>query len=205
MKLSTKHAHEIRGGRQEGAAALEMAFVLMPIVFAMMFYLGMGYTIGVKQHAVHAARFTTATYVASRNADNFTTPSAETISQASFNGTENYTATESSWESGDPRDDIQNSDEGQQAAGSGVLDILLGAIGDIGAVGFRAEAPPERGMLPQLYELRPASSQYYLVKSTWTCKELGGSGYFQMVWGLLADVPGIGEIFNGCCETYDDR
>ena len=94
MAIKTKPSTAIRGGSQEGSTSLEFAFSLMPVVFALMFFMGMGYTIGSKQHSVMAARYTTTAYVASRNGSTYTKPSDHDVADAAFNGVEQWQTAE---------------------------------------------------------------------------------------------------------------
>jgi len=198
MATKFKHAHAIRGGSQEGSTSLEFAFSLMPVVFALMFFMGMGYTIGSKQHSVMAARYTTTAYVASRNGSTYTKPSDSDVANAAFNGVEQWQTAERSHQDMDANID-------QSGVASGVLGVFNGIMNALNlnrVAGYEASTQPNRGLIANLYTVQRAKSQYFLVKGTWTCKEMGGSGYLS--WAL-SQVPLLNQLNSSCCETYDNR
>lgn len=185
-----------RFGGEEGTAAIELALVLPLAVIVILFLLGLGYTIMVKQQALVAARFS-AFYHVSKESE----PSIGEVSGAVVRL---IRAPRERWEV------TRGSENAARDAGidSGLLDSLweavdstLNGFGRDGIITYTASREPRRGALPRIYNFGQVGAHYSLANGTWTCDR--GGNYFSLIVGQL----GVPSEINlpttlSCCETY---
>lgn len=183
-----------RHGKERGLVSLEVALMLPMLVFLILFLIGMGHAIITRQHAVVAAQFA-ATYHAMQGNG----PSEGTVSDAVSVEGERWRLS----------DQVASSagDAGVGIGGriSGLLGSALGSFvagaGAQGRIRYTARTTPNRGILPRVYHLGEAGSEYQIANGAWTCR--CGGNYLSVILPAVR-IPGFSLGERTCCKTYQE-
>lgn len=182
---------DARGER--GTAAIELVLSLLWIVFAMLFFIGMGHLLMNKQHGLVAARF--AAYYESGRERRPQAPQA----RAAVNSSGVWSLTRGAV------DDAGEARTGDGSVGADVLSAfnsLLSFIGGDGELTYTARTTPTRGLLPQMWGGLRVSEHYTLAQDTWTCEKSGS--YLDLLGGRIR-LSSLIPFDLSCCETYPRR
>lgn len=192
---------------ERGSTTTEFVLVAPLLAAAMMFLIGLGYTLMTKQNAIVGARgvvFYRISLDQSPPVDALANMVEETVSP----GREEWAVIDLGET---PDSDPELSRVGRSAPESRAFSAIGGVINSLYQMinnekGYQASAAPTLGFVPRALNLDGslrARSAYYLPEGTWTCDEIGGSSYITV--GL--DRIGIpdwlkGLLDPGCCDTY---
>jgi len=165
---------------QRGASSLELVLFLPFIVLTFLVLVGIGYTLGTKQHALVAARYAS-TYRVAKGSD----PSPASVAHAAFGGGGE------TWQA-----DIDVDEPPPFIP-------FMDAFASSGIASTTASSVPERGIIPKLYPAIPAArAKFIITTTTSTCREIGGSSYLT----FILNQGGVGGILGtddeDCCDCY---
>jgi hypothetical protein len=206
---------------ETGAVTVEFVMVCPVLAAAMLFLIGMGYTLMTKQNAVAGARATV--FASAWDHDPQLGNLNEDIKNAVSPQREEWQVSLLS-QSLEPDPDLKDVGESSpdldlnDGAGllQGVVSGLYQALNR--EIGYEVSTLPSLGFVPgvlklERYGLR-ARARYYLPHGTWSCKQTGAASYFGM--GVNAGLSAIGVEVNrmpgwvkdildpGCCDSYDE-
>jgi hypothetical protein len=178
---------------QRGSTTTEFVMVLPLLVVAMLFLLGLGYTLMTKQNAIVGAR-AAVFYRASLE---------ETPRQVDMNAViKNAVSPDrEEW----ILDFNQANMENPPSDNAGVF---LGAVNGIyqsfnKEINYTASGTATLGFVPRIMTLGRAQSTYYLPHRTWTCAQTGGSYTTVAIGAIGLPSPLPGWFDTSCCESYD--
>lgn len=184
---------------QRGASSLELVLLLPFVVLVFLLLIGLGHTLGSKQHAVVAARYSTSYDVAKGDPGNL----PELAAHAASRDLEQWQLSRDA-EDATPIDFKAEGIDGIFEPVYGFFNEIANALGvGAGSVTYLAETQPDRGIVPRLYhDIPTAKGRYVLPKGTFTCSQAGGSSYLTMLFNEV----GVGELLGtdgtDCCKTY---
>jgi TadE-like protein len=192
---------------QRGSTTTEFVLVAPLLTAAMLFLIGLGYTLMTKQNAIVGAR-AAVFYRASMPDEPSVAALADTVK-------ESVSPDREAWEVLDLADDLETDPDlgnvGQSNPDLGAFDIIQGTINSLyqtlnHEVGYRVSTTPTLGFVPHALRFDrsvQARSAYYLPLGTWTCEQSGGGSYLTMAMTRFNVPKAVIKIFDpGCCETY---
>ena len=172
---------------------VEFVLVVPLLAFAMLFLMGLGYTMMTKQNAIVGAR--AAVYY---RAPRTQTPPATTVNSLIKDA---VSPAREEWVLDFNEGNISNPETGQvNILQSGVSRIYQSFNKEIR---YTANGTATLGFLPRIMELGQAQSTYALPHGTWTCTQTGGSSYLSITLNsmglpsILSRLPALTP-----CETY---
>lgn len=179
---------------ERGSVTVEFVLAVPVLALAMLFLMGLGYTMMTKQNAIVGAR-AAVYYQAPREQ----LPEAEEVNalikDAVSPAREEWVLDFSEGKLEDPATERVN--------------ILQGAVDSIyqgfnKEMRYTARGTATLGFLPRIMELGQAQGRYTLPRGTWTCAQTGGGSYLSIAlngMGLPSEISGWLDL--SCCETYD--
>lgn len=186
--------HQIKKPRtgQEGSVTTEFVMVLPLLAVAMLFLIGLGYTIMTKQNAVVGAR-AAVFYRASLEEAPTDADLTAMIKDAVSPEREEWTLEE-------PPGSVESPDLGVTGVIQGAVSALFGNLNK--EIRYTVSGTATLGFLPRIMDLGRARSSYYLPHRTWTCKQWGGS-YTRIVMSGVGVPSPVDRMFDlSCCESY---
>ena len=185
-----KHNHA-----QRGSVTTEFVLVVPLLAFAMLFLIGLGYTVMTKQNAVVGARAAVFFRVPRTQVPQSATVN-EIIGAAVSPGREEWA--------------LDFHEGPMENPGSGFLDIIGSVVGGIyqsfnKEFQYTARGSASLGILPRVMNLGEAQANYSLPRGTWTCRQTGGASYTSMLlgrFGLPSPINGWLELTR--CESYKE-
>lgn len=178
---------------ERGSVTTEFVFVTPLLVIAMLFLMGLGYTVMTKQNAIVGAR--AAVYY---RAPRERVPPPDTVTAmvkvAVSPGREEWSLDFNEGSMADPQ-------TGQTSfLQSGISRIYQSFNKDIR---YTAHGTATLGFLPRIMDLGRAKGAYSLPRGTWTCAQTGGGSYTSITLSAM----GLPAPFNrwldlSCCDTY---
>jgi hypothetical protein len=183
---------QIQNGEQ-GSVTVEFVLVVPLLVVAMLFLMGLGYTLMTKQNAIVGAR-AAVYYRASRTQ----TPGAATVNALIKDA---VSPAREEWVLDFREGNIEDPATGQ-------VNILQRGASSIyqsfnKEISYTARGTATLGFLPRIMELGQAEGRYALPRGTWTCAQTGGSSYLSITLGGMGLPSQISGLLNlSCCETY---
>ncbi len=195
---------------ERGSTTAEFVLVAPLLAAAMLFLMGLGYTLMTKQNAIVGARgvvFYRLSLDNSPPVDALANIVEETVSP----GREEWAVIDLGET---PNSDPELGRVGPSAPGDG--GGLLSAIGEVisslyrkldNEKGYQASTAPTLGLVPRVLKfdgaLRARSADY-LPEGTWTCHELGSSSYVGVALDKIPLLPDWlkAKLDPGCCDTY---
>jgi hypothetical protein len=179
---------------ERGSVTIEFVLVVPLLALAMLFLMGLGYTMMTKQNAIVGAR-AAVYYRAPREQP----PEAEEVNAMIKDA---VSPAREEW--------VLDFSEGRlEDPGTGSVNILQGAVDSIyqsfnKEMRYTARGTATLGFLPRIMELGQAQGRYTLPRGTWTCAQTGGGGYLSITlsrMGLPSDISSWLDL--SCCETYN--
>jgi hypothetical protein len=178
---------------ERGSVTTEFVLVVPLLVAAMLFLMGLGYTLMTKQNAIVGAR-AAVYYTASRRQ----TPAAMTINALIKDA---VSPAREEWVLDFSEGNLENPQTGQVSIlQSGVNSIYQSFNKEIR---YTAKGTATLGFLPSVMELGQAHGSYALPRDTWTCAQTGGGSYLSIMLGemrLPARISSLADL--SCCKTY---
>ena len=178
---------------ERGSVTTEFVFVTPLLVIAMLFLMGLGYTLMTKQNAIVGAR-AAVYYRATRDQ----TPPAATVTamikDAVSPGREEWSL-----------DFYEGAMSDPQTGSSGVIQGAVSRIyqGFNKDIRYDAHGTASLGFLPRIMDLGRAKGAYSLPRETWTCEQTGGGSYTSITLGAMGLPSPINSLLDlSCCETY---
>jgi hypothetical protein len=178
---------------ERGSVTVEFVMVVPLLVFAMLFLMGLGYTLMTKQNAVVGAR-AAVYYRAPRTQTPDTATVNGMIKDAVSPGREEWTL------------DFREGNLEDPATGQ--VNILQRGVSSIyqsfnKEISYTARGTATLGYLPRIMELGQAEGRYRLPRGTWTCAQTGGGSYLSITLSSMGLPSQIGSLLDlSCCETY---
>lgn len=178
---------------ERGSVTTEFVLVVPLLAVAMLFLLGLGYTLMTKQNAIVGARVA-AYYRISRTELPSNSDMSEMVRDAVSPGREEWTL------------DFVESNIDDPATGR--VAIVQGAVNEIYQRFNKENRSTARGtatlgFLPRIMSLGQAAGVYYLPQGTWTCAQTKGGSYTSIALGQMGLPPPINQwVGMSCCETY---
>ena len=179
---------------ERGSATTEFVMVAPLLVVAMLFLMGMGYTLMTKQNAIVGAR--AAVY--------YQAPREETPQPDEVNAMikDAVSPAREEWR-------VDFSEGRLEDPETGRVNIFQGAVSSIyqtfnKEMTYTSHGTATLGFLPRIMELGQAQGRYSLPRRTWTCEQTGGGSYLSITlsgMGLPSEISGFLSL--SCCETYD--
>ena len=177
---------------QRGSVTVEFVLAVPLLVMAMLFLMGLGYTLMTKQNAVVGAR--AAVYYRAPRAQ---TPPATTVNALIKDA---VSPAREEWTLDFSEGNLQNPQTGQTILQSGVNSIYDSFNKEIR---YTANGTATLGFLPSIMELGQAQGRYALPRGTWTCEQTGGSSYLSITLGAAGLPARLNSLLDlSCCETY---
>jgi hypothetical protein len=178
---------------ERGSVTVEFVLVVPLLAFAMLFLMGLGYTLMTKQNAIVGAR--AAVYY---RAPRTQTPSATIVNTLIKDA---VSPAREEWV-------LDFSEANIQDPATVQVNILQSGVGRIyqsfnKEIRYTANGTATLGLLPRIMELGRAQGTYALPRGTWTCAQTGGGSYLSITlsrMGLPAQISGLVDL--SCCETY---
>ena len=178
---------------ERGSVTTEFVLVIPLLALAMLFLMGLGYSVMTKQNALVGAR-AAVYYRAPRTQIPEPGQFNEFIGNAVSPGREEWA--------------LDFNQENQAIQGIGTVPIIGDAIGSIfqsfnKEVKYTARGSATLGFLPRVMELGQAQGTYSLPTGTGTCEQTGGGSYTSILLGqigLPSEITGWLDL--SCCETY---
>lgn len=179
---------------ERGSATVEFVLVVPLLALAMLFLMGLGYTMMTKQNAIVGAR-AAVYYQAPREETPQTDEVNALIKDAVSPAREEWVLDFSEGRLEDPE--------------TGRVNIFQGAVSSIyqsfnKEMRYTAHGTATLGFLPRIMELGQAQGRYSLPRRTWTCAQTGGGSYLSIAlsgMGLPSEISGF--LALSCCETYN--
>ena len=184
MAETTRHS-------ERGSVTTEFVMVTPLLVVAMLFLLGLGYTVMTKQNAIVGAR-AAVYYRAPR--DRMPPPDtvAAIVKEAVSPGREQWTLEFREGAMDDP-----NTGNVFQNVASGIYQRFNKDIR------YTAQGTATLGFLPRIMDLGRAKGAYALPRGTWTCAQIGGGSYTSVTLGAIGVPSPINRVLDmSCCKTY---
>ncbi len=179
---------------ERGSVTTEFVFVTPLLVVAMLFLMGLGYTMMTKQNAVVGAR--AAVYYRVPR-DQMPPPDTVTaiIKNAVSPGREEWTLEVQEGAMDDPQTGRMSFVQ------SAVNWIYQGFNKD---VRYTSSGTASLGFLPRIMNLGRAKGAYSLPRGTWTCAQTGGGSYSSIALRSIGVPSPMNQVLGlSCCETYD--
>ena len=178
---------------ERGSVTTEFVFATPLLVIAMLFLMGLGYTLMTKQNAIVGAR-AAVYYRAPR--DQMPPPVNVTamIKDAVSPGREEWSL-----------DFYEGSMPDPQTGSSGILQGTVNRIyqGFNKDIRYDAHGTASLGFLPRIMDLGRAKGAYSLPRETWTCEQTGGASYTSITLGAMGLPSPINSLLDlSCCDTY---
>ena len=178
---------------ERGSTTVEFVLVVPLLAFAMLFLMGLGYTLMTKQNAIVGAR--AAVYY---RAPRERVPAETTVNTLIKDA---VSPAREEWELDFSEGNIANPETGQ-------VNILQTGVSRIyqsfnKEIRYTANGTATLGMLPRIMDLGRAQGTYALPRGTWTCAQTGGGSYLSITlnkMGLPSQISGLLDL--SCCETY---
>ena len=192
---------------ERGSTTAEFVLVAPLLAAAMLFLMGLGYTLMTKQNAIVGARgvvFYRLSLDDSPPVDALANMVEETVSP----GREEWAVIDLGET---PNSDPELNRVGQSQPERGAFSVIGEAITSLYRMldnekAYQASTAPTLGLVPRVLKFDGAlraRSAYYLPEGTWTCHEIGASSY---VGVALKPIPLPAELkaklSPGCCDTY---
>lgn len=178
---------------ERGSVTTEFVFVTPLLVIAMLFLMGLGYTMMTKQNAIVGAR--AAIYY---RAPRTQMPPPDTVTaiikEAVSPGREEWMLEFREGAMDDPE--------------SGRGGMLQGAVnwvyyGFNKDIRYTSYGTASLGFLPRIMDLGRAKGAYSLPRGTWTCAQTGGGSYSSIALRGIGVPPPLNQALGtSCCETY---
>src|ERR1043166_2435465 len=177
---------------ERGSVTTEFVLVIPLLAVAMLFLMGLGYTLMTKQNAIVGAR--AAVYYRAPRSE---TPPVTTVNPLIKDA---VSPTREEWTLDFSEGSLANPDTGQSILQSGVNSIYQSFNKEIR---YTANGTATLGFLPRIMELGQAQSTYALPRGTWTCAQTGGSSYLSITLNSMG-LPSILSRLSALtpCETY---
>ena len=176
---------------ERGSVTVEFVLVVPLLAFAMLFLMGLGYTLMTKQNAIVGAR--AAVYY---RAPRTQIPPASTVNALIKDA---VSPAREEWVLDFREGKLQNPETGSNILQSGVNRIYDSFNKEIR---YTANGTATLGMLPRVMELGHAQGSYALPHGTWTCAQTGGGSYLSIALNEMR-LPLIGSVLDLTrCETY---
>jgi len=178
---------------ERGSVTTEFVLVIPLLALAMLFLIGLGYTVMTKQNALVGAR-AAAYYRAPRTQIPQPAQFNELIGDAISPGREEWA--------------LDLNQNNQAPPGISQIPVIGVAVGGIFGsfnkeVKYTARGTATLGFLPRVMELGEAHGTYTLPTGTWTCEQTGGGSYTSVMFGQIGLPSEIGGLLDlSCCETY---
>lgn len=194
---------------QTGFSSIELALVLPMVVLFILIFIGLGYTLMVKQNSMVTARFA-ATYQSKVTKRGVSIP-------VKIN--DDYTSFDSEIPSNELMKKVAHSPEDWQASFidssfgdvllDGLINQVLGPSARKATLNVITSAKPTKGIIVRFYDIGQAQASYEMATGTWNCGEIGDN-YFTILlsnFGVnLSDIPGFDLVFgDGCCDNYKEE
>jgi hypothetical protein len=181
-----------RNGEQ-GSVTIEFVLVVPLLAFAMLFLMGLGYTMMTKQNAIVGAR--AAVYY---RAPRVQTPPVTTVNSLIKDA---VSPAREEWVLDFSEGNIENPATGQvNILQSGVSRIYQSFNKEIR---YTANGTATLGMLPRVMELGQAQGTYALPRGAWTCAQTGSGSYLSITLGRMGLPSPISSLLDLTrCETY---
>ena len=193
---------------ERGSTTAEFVLVAPLLAAAMLFLIGLGYTLMTKQNAIVGARgvvFYRLSLDDSPPVDALANMVEETVSP----GREEWAVIDLGET---PNSDPELSRVGPSAPeDGGALSAIAGVISSLyrkldNEKAYQANTAPTLGLVPRVLKFDGAlraRSAYYLPEGTWTCHEIGSSSYVGVALNLIP-LPDwlLAKLDPGCCDTY---
>ncbi|HJT65870.1 MAG TPA: TadE/TadG family type IV pilus assembly protein [Pyrinomonadaceae bacterium] len=177
---------------QRGSVTTEFVLVVPLLVVAMLFLMGLGYTLMTKQNAIVGAR--AAVYY---RAPRSQTPPVTTVNALIKDA---VSPAREEWTLDFSEGNLANPDTGQSILQSGVNSIYQSFNKEIR---YTANGTATLGFLPSIMELGQAQGRYALPHRTWTCEQTGGSSYLSITLSSVGLSSRLSNLVGlSCCETY---
>ena len=178
---------------ERGSVTTEFVLVIPLLALAMVFLMGLGYTVMTKQNALVGAR-AAVYYRAPRTQISQPPQFNEFIGNAVSPGREEWA--------------LDFNQDNQASPVIGQVPVIGNAIAGIFGrlnreVKYTARGTATLGFLPRVMDLGEAHGYYSLPTGTWTCEQTGGGSYTSMLFGqigLPSEISGLLDL--SCCETY---
>jgi len=178
---------------ERGSVTVEFVLAVPLLAFAMLFLMGLGYTLMTKQNAIVGAR--AAVYY---RAPRTQIPPATTVNTMIKDA---VSPAREEWALDFSEGNITNPETGQvNILQSGVSRIYQSFNKEIR---YTANGTATLGLLPRIMELGQAQGTYALPRGTWTCAQTGGSSYLSITLngiGLPSVLSRLAALTP--CETY---
>lgn len=179
---------------ERGSVTVEFVLVVPLLTFAMLFLMGLGYTMMTKQNAIVGAR-AAIYYRAPREQP----PEADEVNALIKDA---VSPAREEWA-------LDFSEGRLEDPATGSVNILQGAVDSIyqgfnKEMRYTANGTASLGFLPRIMELGHAQGKYSLPRGTWTCAQTGGGSYLSITlsrMGLPSEISGWLDL--SCCETYN--
>lgn len=199
---------EHRLNSQSGSVTTEFVMVVPLLAMAMLFLLGLGYTLMTKQNAVVGARSAVFYRVTLEQE-----PSAQELSglvrDSASPGREDWRVDDAT----SPQVDPDLGGVGRSEPDLRVGDIIRGTVEAIYQefnqdVGYRVSTAPTLGFLPGVLGVNKskplrAQAEYHLPHGTWTCKQTGGGTYLSIAFSQIGVPSWLSDkLHPNCCKTY---
>jgi hypothetical protein len=177
---------------QRGSVTVEFVLAVPLLALAMLFLMGLGYTMMTKQNAIVGAR-AAIYYRAPREQPLEVEEVNALIKDAVSPAREDWALDFSEGRLDDP------------ATGGGFFQGAVQSIyqGFNKEMRYTARGTATLGFLPRIMELGQARGRYTLPRRTWTCAQTGGGSYLSMTlsgMGLPSEISSWLDL--SCCETY---
>ncbi len=185
-----KHHHA-----QRGSVNVEFVMTVPLLAFAMLFLIGLGYTVMTKQNAVVGAR-AAVFYRAPRTQ----VPQPATVNQMIA---EAVSPGREQWALDFREGRMDYPDTGSPDIIGGVLEDIYQSFNKEFA--YTARGSASLGILPRVMNLGQAQATYSLARGTWTCRQTNGASYTSMLlrkFGLPSPINGWLELTR--CESYKE-
>ena len=178
---------------ERGSVTVEFVLVVPLLALAMLFLMGLGYTLMTKQNAIVGAR--AAIYY---RAPRSQTPPVTTINALIKDA---VSPAREEWTLDFSEGNLENPETGQTSIlQSGVNSIYQSFNKEIR---YTANGTATLGFLPSIMELGQAQGRYALPRGTWTCEQTGGSSYLSITLGSVGLPSRLSSFLDlSCCETY---
>jgi hypothetical protein len=178
---------------ERGSVTTEFVLVVPLLAVAMLFVMGLGYTLMTKQNAIVGAR--AAVY--------YRAPRTQVPPDAVVN-----TMIKDAISPGREEWALEFNEENMADPETGRVNILQSAVSSIyqsfnKEISYTAYGSATLGFLPRIMELGEAQGAYALPRGTWTCDQTGGGSYTSITLRSMGLPPPINSWLGlSCCETY---
>lgn len=179
---------------ERGSVTTEFVIVTPLLVLAMLFLLGLGYTVMTKQNAIVGAR-AAVYYRAPR--EQMPPPDAVTVTikNAVSPGREEWS--------------FEFNEGSMDKPQTGSMSFFHGVVSSIYErfnkdIRYTAHGTATLGFLPRIMNLGRAKGAYSLPRGTWTCAQTDGGSYLSITLRELGLPSPLNQLVGlSCCETYN--